>query len=129
VREMDSKLEWPEPALGAAISELYFPRWYEGCGEKCILQPLSRATDAARHILPNKKHGQSLRNFRSLAVGRYGAPNLAGGPTEIRTHGTVAAQYGSKIPNAGGRRQRICGLCTGSRPLSADRTRSPAKVS
>jgi hypothetical protein len=48
LREMDSKWNWPDSALAAAISESYFLSWYEGRGEKCILQPLSRATEDAR---------------------------------------------------------------------------------
>jgi hypothetical protein len=37
---------------------MYLRGWYEGCGEKCILQPLSRATEAARRVLPNKNVGK-----------------------------------------------------------------------
>jgi len=32
--------------------------WYEGCGEKCILHPLSRATHTTRQILQNKNIGK-----------------------------------------------------------------------
>jgi hypothetical protein len=57
------EMNWPEPSLVAAISAMYFPRWYEGCGEKCILQPLLRETEVAGPILQNKKHQQNQRDF------------------------------------------------------------------
>jgi hypothetical protein len=48
----------PNPLWRLANWEPDFRSWYEGCGEKCILQSLSRATEAAHQILPNKDIGK-----------------------------------------------------------------------
>jgi hypothetical protein len=48
------------PELASARGKLGngLPGWYKGYGEKCILQPLSKATDAARQYLPRKNIGK-----------------------------------------------------------------------
>lgn len=42
---------------------------YEGCGEKCILQPRSRAAEAARQILPNETWGKNRGILTTFSAG------------------------------------------------------------
>jgi hypothetical protein len=62
-RGCDVRFAWiemnrPKPALAFHKSGIGPRSSYEGCGEKCILQFLSRATEAARQILSNKNIGK-----------------------------------------------------------------------
>jgi hypothetical protein len=57
-----------ESIVRSSKSEISLVPRYEGCGEKCILQPLSRASGAARQILPDKTSGKIrgiLAGFRA----------------------------------------------------------------
>jgi hypothetical protein len=45
----------------------YCLAWYEGYGEKCILQPLSRADKATQEVLPNKNMGK-IRGILSTSL-------------------------------------------------------------
>jgi hypothetical protein len=85
------------------IGELDSRSRYKGCGEKCILQPLSRATEAARRILPNKNIGKICGVLATVRARTYGDPDLAGGATGIRTENTVdwltTKGSNSHIPN------------------------------
>ena len=54
MRERDSKWRVQNPLLDQVNRRPDFVLRCEGCGEKCILQPLSRAAEAPRQILPDE---------------------------------------------------------------------------
>lgn len=55
LRERDSKWLAQNQLVDQANRISDFVLRYEGCGEKCVLQPQSRATEAARQILRDEK--------------------------------------------------------------------------
>jgi hypothetical protein len=57
LRERDLKRLAQNPLLDQVNRRSDFVLRYEGCGEKCILRPLSRAAEAARQILPDETSG------------------------------------------------------------------------
>lgn len=58
MRERDSKWLVQNPLLDQVNLGPDSVLRYEGCGEKCILRPLSRAAEATRGILPNETSGK-----------------------------------------------------------------------
>jgi hypothetical protein len=69
LREEDSKRLVQNPLLDQGNRESDFVLRYEGYGEKCILQPLSRAAEAARQILSDETLGKNRGIFETLADG------------------------------------------------------------
>ena len=69
MREEDSKRLVQNPLLDQGNRESDFVLRYEGYGEKCILQPLSRAAEAARQILSDETLGKNRGIFETLADG------------------------------------------------------------
>jgi hypothetical protein len=66
MREMDSKRIAPYPNDFNEIGELTFRSWYRACGEKCILRPQSRTTEAALPNSPERNHRQIPGKFGYL---------------------------------------------------------------
>jgi hypothetical protein len=106
LREMDSKWIAPNPRFMRQFRKLYFPRWYEGRGEKCVLQSPSRATEGGGRFSRTKNIGK-IRGILGLRCLESTAPRiwLAEGekPEKILLPGTLTGA----LPRARGPCSRI----------------------
>ena len=93
LRERDSKWLVRNPLLHQVNPRPDFVLRYEACGEKCILQPLSRATEAASPNSLRRNAWQIRRILAGSEGSRYGLLKSGGGESGIRTHGTVSRTH------------------------------------